>query len=396
MSTMKTKETERYLKRRVQFKALSPVHLGSGEVWKPLEVAHLDETLYVISRAKWARFLQQEGRQGDYLAFIRGRLEEDRPAHLQGFLEERGWLRRELLEEIALYTVRCPQAAAATSPSGMRAFARNGYQQPYVPGSAVKGALRVAILFALLERLPEANRRSLLTRVINQGLSRLKSEGKSKVRKQFAQALDRELLQGFSLQGKRGEPHTDILRVLHVHDSEPLPSETIRVEEIKVYSVGATEPKGFSIYAECLEPGTEFSIEFTIDQETLADFRKASQTYGLPFEVLEELVRNPFEAARRWVQALLNHERKFFEEQFGKHGVFDFGDEEEPTFRVGWGGGMLGTTIDLLLPPGRLREVRNRLFKNRGTAPAPKTRRLTVNDRPLGWCTVLAPEPKSG
>ena len=88
---------------------------------------------------------------------------------------------------------------------------------------------------------------------------------------------------------------------------------------------------------------------------------------------------------------LWEREAQFFSRELRLSGVLPQ-SKNRPQIRVGWGAGLLGTSVDMLLPDPLLRDIRNTLFTERGPAPAPKSKRLVIagNNRlaPLGWATV--------
>ena len=400
---------------RILLKTLTLLHVGGSEgELPPTEFAHCNGKVYVLSADRWAAWL---GRQKAVEEFVNYIETQGKYASLQSYLGQQDLLKPEFLTPLAKYT-----AESASVPRTLRAFIRNGYSEPYLPGSAIKGALRVAILYAILQKLTPAQRDELLAKQIEQGLERFQAEWKNqetrwrsriadrerlqrklhgvkrglqeRTKKFFAGDLDKQLLQNFKLsdQQREHDAHSDLFRVIEVQDGKPFERDGLQVEEIKVHSVGSGV-KSFSIYAECLPPNREFTVEITINLYLLSLFKRNNPktAQGLAFEEIEALLLNPWQAAQKLAQALYEHERAFLPKEMNVSGALDFA--EEPDIRLGWGGGMLGTTVDLLLDEKLRQRIRNLLFKDRDGAPAPKTRRLTLqNQQPLGWCTILSQE----
>jgi hypothetical protein len=88
---------------------------------------------------------------------------------------------------------------------------------------------------------------------------------------------------------------------------------------------------------------------------------------------------------------LWTREEQFFSRELRLSDVLPEARNHSPV-RVGWGAGLLGTSVDMLLPDALLQDLRNTLFTERGPAPAPKSRRLVIQGNnkmtPLGWAMV--------
>lgn len=88
---------------------------------------------------------------------------------------------------------------------------------------------------------------------------------------------------------------------------------------------------------------------------------------------------------------LLREEESFFSQKLKLKNILNFGNET-PNFRLGWGMGLLGTSVAMLLPAETKQDLRNILFTDRGDSPAPKSRRIITSNHSsyaiLGWCVV--------
>jgi CRISPR-associated protein Csm5 len=137
----------------------------------------------------------------------------------------------------------------------------------------------------------------------------------------------------------------------------------------------------------------ETTIEISLDHEILDSFQRGG--LKVPFSDLDSLIsicKNFADAQWEEEQTYLTDDvisgsinldsiKEFYEKHKG-----------EATLRVGWGTGMLGTTVALLLEDQRRKELRNKVIsadqKNR-PLPAPKSRRFVLENGkpiyPLGW-----------
>ena len=388
---------------RVHLQTLTPLHIGGSEgSLSPLQFAHCDGKVYVISPQKWADLLRRNKSVESFITYVK---DKGKYAKLREYLtsEGRDWLKPELLAPLAKYTVE-----SASAPTGdLRPFIRNGYQQPYIPGSAIKGALRLAALYVLCTKLDPAKKEELLDKHVKVQLERFREDLararsykqqrlKENYKRSFTEKIDRELLRDFKISDywAKTDAHSDIFRVIEVRDSEPFKPDMVEVEEIKVHSVGAGV-KDYSIFAECLQPGAEFTIDLKIDLDLLDAFKRnnGETNYRLDFQEIESLMHDPFSAANALAQKLYADEQTFLQQELEVAGALNFARQPgDRLVRLGWGGGMLATTLDLLLDKPLRRDIRNLLFVDKGQALAPKTRRLTTGNQPLGWCKIVCQE----
>ena len=184
------------------------------------------------------------------------------------------------------------------------------------------------------------------------------------------------------------------MRVIKVSDAHPLDKDSLDIEEVKIYSARSDRsPKSWSIYAECVQSASEFMFDLTVDKRILADFSKSNPqtSFGLSFRAFEEILADPLEAVAYMTRALYRHECEFYEKESMPVQALDFRGIQ-PNFRVGWGVGLLGTSVSLLLPPKIRQDIRNTLCIDRGDTPAPKSRKVVVTTAnghaSLGWCFV--------
>lgn len=372
-----------------KLRALSPLHIGSGGRILPTEFAFLNEKVYVLSEEKLSNLLIKESLLNEFVFEVR---EEGRKFSIEKFLEKRNLLNEKFLESVVNYSIKSLKRPS----SELRTFVKNGFGLPYIPGSTIKGSLRTAIVYYLLKHTP--NKRDEFISFVSGKIAEFKRDRRSnkgwfreKFKKSFASGFEKKVLQEFMLTDnqKRFDPHSDIMRVIQISDSSPLEPEDLKVEEVKIYSEGRGS-KEWSIYVESIPTGKELQFTMSINRDLWKEFKgKNPNTHsGISIELIEKVLLNPFIAAEEMVKDLYNYEKNFIEGRLRIRGALDFGDT--PNFRLGWGGGLLGTTIDLLLSEDLRKEIRNTFFKNRGRAPAPKSRKITVGNgySVLGWAKV--------
>ena len=136
-------------------------------------------------------------------------------------------------------------------------------------------------------------------------------------------------------------------------------------------------------------------IEISIDREILESFTRADAK--LPFSDIDSLMN----LCQNFAQAQWDDEQKFLTNHtssgsinLDKIDVFytDSKNKNGATLRIGWGTGMLGTTVTLLLDELTRVKLRNEVIsvdRRDRPQPAPKSRRFVLENgqpvSPLGW-----------
>jgi CRISPR type III-A-associated RAMP protein Csm5 len=147
---------------------------------------------------------------------------------------------------------------------------------PYIPGSSIKGSIRTAFLYYFLEN--DNNLLKQLSSSIEKSLDN--ARGKKDIFKNAEKTL-------FG-----GDPTTDIFKCISISDSSPMKSDHLKVEEIKTVSIDNNQKYkwkvfgknpntsdidiGTSIYIEAIQEETNFKFDIIIDSYLLneAHFNK--------------------------------------------------------------------------------------------------------------------------
>jgi CRISPR type III-A-associated RAMP protein Csm5 len=188
---------------------LSPTHIGSGQEYSALDGVFQDGQWYLIDLNK-----------------VVERSKED-PTNLANAMMQPGfnwasWLQKRNIPpaEVAAHSVACPQNPGSTK---IRACIRDPFWRPYIPGSTLKGAIRTAILEELMsavnltlrERQQWATRRILekdRAWSLNLLTDAMWSRRHHRVR---TPPFRQDAYTG------RNDSNYDLLRALHISDSEP-------------------------------------------------------------------------------------------------------------------------------------------------------------------------------
>ncbi|OQX53553.1 MAG: type III-A CRISPR-associated RAMP protein Csm5 [Candidatus Cloacimonas sp. 4484_209] len=358
--------------KKYKLKTLSPVHIGNGNVYNSLEFVVFGKKVYFVSEEKMAEQLPAEVIDDFTRGIIAGNYNS-----LFEFLWKKNLCKEDILTKISTYVVSSD--SVNENVREIREFVKEQKNYPYIPGSSIKGMFRTAFLYKALE-----NHKDFLYEILDKKLedfyadsNRDKGWFKRNFAKSMARKIENELLNRFKLNYNiiKFDPHTDIFRCFKVSDSSLLTMDAITIYEIKVFSYGKGE-KYFSIYAECLKPGS--SVEFTISIDRFLFDRFTDTGKGrFSKEVLAlfgNFLNNPTSFLEDFTLDLLKIEAEF---------CLKCGlpppkiNTKNSIGRLGFGSGLLGVTIDMLLDKKRLKKVRDSFGAKRNEERlVPKSRRI--------------------
>ena len=258
------------------------------------------------------------------------------------------------------------------------------YDQVYLPGSSLKGALRTLLAWGIYngeKRKPD--------------LSRMKRS-----RSWASQPLQQDLF------GRT--PHYDWLRALHVQDSNPLePGETLALRTVRVYPTETADSSGLNVDVEVVQQGTVFETVLTIEE------------YGFTEDAIDQL---GWHGKRQWLDGLpalakdrvrerLLIEAEYYRKHKGPQGAMRFYDrlintwdklrKDELILQLGWGAGWESKTLGIGLLRADDDAFERLLYDYRMTKeenrwpgdPFPKSRKLVLTSQgqpslPMGWVKV--------
>ena len=126
----------------------------------------------------------------------------------------------------------------------------------------------------------------------------------------------------------------------------------------------------------------------------LEEFQKRNEQtqFDVDFSELKKLLKNPLTLWKFMGGRLWEAEDDFFCTHLRSVNVGMPPKATLPLVRLGWGSGLLGTTVDMLLDESDVQRIRDTLFLPRYGTPAPKSRRLAARQGnaylPLGWAKV--------
>lgn len=410
-------------KRIIKLRMLTPVFIGNGEGLKPLSYLLDGNTVHVIDEDKFFAQLSPE-EQRRYQEWIESLLYplaqiDDQIDQARDDLDRRRQLlrkRREIESNLSLryflanvlktrplpFVNKCEAYAArcATPPDrdGFRLCMKGSAYRPFIPGTEIKGALRTALLYALVT---DPKNYPWLGDKLSQIRFLLRSDAspKEKINKfsKISNDLEAKMLRGEKEGEINNDSKFDVFRMIHVSDSTFLTPASLRVE--------LTQMSGTKRYTktwvETISSGSEVSVEI--------DFYNSFILWEkLGLKRLREWLSFPklLEACFIRSKDLLDVEDSYFgNEPRLKSLITQLKRENKPDtplLRLGQGQGFLGITVDLSVKKRdeKLYDEAIRegvTFQRRWKTQAgkfPKTRRLITDQGGsatsfLGWCKII-------
>jgi CRISPR-associated protein Csm5 len=396
-----------------QVSLTSPMlHIGS-EVQRlsPFEYVATPKFVYRPQADLLARSLYQRGHLPDYLTAIHER-DSILPILERAFGEDWNNAKDAAEQPIFPKLVRSLNWADHQRISDLRPMIRNGYSQLYIPGSSIKGAIRTAIVYHLLKhsdrfQVPKSHRISAIEQQLQKTMGSLRQKAKFADDALFMAAL----FDDFQLEGDRSRvkngPNTDLLRAVKVSDASPLLERKIplkdgkyRFENLPITAevlVSSRFPDyrakyRASIYAELIRNAqTTFTI--TLDRTLLKRLRH-QQGMQIPFDSVADILQicqafaqDQWDAEHDYWQDVKNHPNQ--RDSYGTVRNLDFSairDFYQPTtcpysLRLGWGSGMNGTGIGLLLDEQLRSQLRDTCGIKAPGFEAPKSRRTIIDPK---------------
>ncbi len=340
----------------MEIRTLTPVHIGSGNKLTRMDFIVKDGKVIVLDTPELFRAL--EGKGCDLIKIV------DELSHRN-------------LDDLAkdfdidamnfkLYEARLVGSVASEISEQIKSGGR-----PYLPGSSIKGAIRTAILWHIVK-----NDRSLL----NFAIKSLENLARSRITpKALKQADDRLEKRVFG-----EDPRKDFMRALKVTDST-------NFGKLAVYEVRILGSSVRGVCVECIDENDCAEVEIEIDEKVLADVEIASKLKEHGLNDVDRIA----EITREFSLSLIEKELSY-DYDGGTKSVFkSIKSCKGMLLRIGWGTGWYSKTIGLLLETHPKFEYLRRKIKL-GRSPKtgrvsdvfPKTRRITADEKPLGWIEI--------
>lgn len=321
-------------------------------------------------------------------------------------------------------------------------FIRNGEGKAYIPGSSIKGAIRTAVIYAILQEHIQRTKNDYLNDTYLKNIFNTKSiipessQSGADLRKGLDEKLLQSVLEDFDLTEKnelgqpislrRDKPEkgsiTNLMRAILVSDSTPIPNvkKNLVEEEIKIIMLENEDANGDRYlnrqalpYAvgnnkrQCYEPINNPAITFklTIDHEILRSFSQQTSTNKFPivFQNLNDLKK----IIRKFYSKVWQVEQVYFLEDLCVkknsermiENTLDFFDNITdkypslfPNINIGLGSGMLCKTLFVMMKEEYRVKIRNLQMTDRQIRNHTKGQNGRGN--PVNWEKKIAPNSR--
>jgi CRISPR-associated RAMP protein, Csm5 family len=251
---------------------------------------------------------------------------------------------------IQLFLIHKPPKVGEIAEHIKTVLNEKGEYGAYIPGSTVKGFIRLAILYKILKE--------------NANLVNCDEEIKNTEEKIFSVKLQKQTL--------------EMMTYFKVADSEPISTKNLEVRNTIVTNSKNKIPE----FAEVIKKDTEIKISIE-DKE----FQEKLGKLDLKYKYLET-IKNWKNACYEFSKSIIEHEKEFFKKKglVKLQNFYEYLEKENrpeaPLLRIGKYKGKISQTLVLLYETNK--EKYGCLF-GKYKNPLPKTRRITEDYLPLGW-----------
>lgn len=367
----------------MKIKTVTPLHVGSGGEYTSSEFyfASMNKKTVLVRADVTKLFPQLSDEDKDNFIIEL----EDPQFTVQNFIKK---LRENNTSvdtsKIRLYSAYLKSKDVEVSRREVREHVKTSHKA-YIPGSSIKGALKTAILYDMVN----SDDIRQMNRMFNRGHDnrvRLNSRESQRFQDKF-----------FSSDPRKA-PNSSIMRFLQISDTSPVPYMSIHT----VASVKATR-MGWELYQrrgnqvkttlETIDKENELNCQFNItdkdeiikklDAEYLREYLDRDHLLACMYHFSDDLIQNEINFAEKYnVDSL----EDFY------YGIQSRNTPKNPLLNIGQGTGFLGTTIGL-----KIKDTEPEIFdmvreSTRGrTYPDefPKTRKIVLEGNvPLGWVQV--------
>lgn len=238
---------------KLQIKTLSPIHIGNGEKYNGLsyveDIFSTPKKVFIVDFDKIKRLLNQK----DLEVFMNWVVSEDHPSWFKfcKFGLSKPQLQNEF-KKVPIYSLN--NYSAERNLRDIDCFIKQN-NKPYIPGTEIKGAIRTAVAYKLVQQNDKWN--WLIKEIENfrskhkQKLQQIAGEkGKwvNEIKKNLVSEMgkiEEELQNKLFRAENKDDAKYDFLKLLHIADSElKEPSESLFVSSIKVANTKKIDRQG--------------------------------------------------------------------------------------------------------------------------------------------------------
>lgn len=262
----------------LELKVITPVHIGMGEKYSKLDFVYdpQQQKAGLLDQRRWLRWLNQNRLLETYTQAVE---------RMGSRLDNYEWLKQQrqpdpLERNKDLFTTIIDVEESTNTMNDITRQLKDVYQQPFIPGSSIKGVLRTAIMAALIQQAwAETGPRQKQLLDIWQRLEQMISDPAARMSliSSEAQTLVREIEGLFfkEILDGNGKPLkrelADPFRGLLVSDSRPFaPDATILTKKHDlVIPAGKNPVSEISLWRESIRPGSTTSFQVILNRRHL-------------------------------------------------------------------------------------------------------------------------------
>jgi CRISPR-associated protein Csm5 len=316
---------------------LSPVVIGTGERCNPMGFFVADDgRVWVVDERKFIEVLIERGLAEGFRIWLEGQLQQNRRPNLKGFFdakeifgeEKSAEKRTEILRASVAYVL--PLVSLRQRMLRFNLCLKTPDHRPYIPGSELKGAMRTAVLAKMLN--DDVN----LLRQLAQNLRPNMTRGQMNALWQGNEWL---LLR--RNQNDR-DAHNDLFRGIAISDSEPLPTDALRIYAAKRLNMS----RDVTVFVEAIAPNSETEVTLSVacpdrwlqaigltDKAGWLDWAKLAHALYEHSNAILDFIAKKFPA------------REFPQVQAKAQKLKEQNKPDEPLVCLGWGQGFLSITM---------------------------------------------------
>lgn len=355
----------------LDIEVLSPLHIGTGKVLQ----RSYDYTIFKNRTwriAEEALFEEVYSRESGNQKAL-NKLLEASPA--EQLIQDRDYI-----DHPEFFRYHMPgQPRSEGRGAELRECLKTSYDEPYIPGSSLKGALRTVLAWSIVQREAIA---------INE--HRLKDN-----RSRAGQPVEQEIF--------GNNPNHDLLRALQVSDSTPAIKETLILANVQVVAGSRYQSP---IEVEAIRPGTHVTTQLVLDEHLLAP----AMAQQLGWKQRGDYLRKLAMYSRNWSGARIKNEISYLGNRRELNRLTDFyrllerlrgqlKGSQDFLLQMSWGGGWGAKTLgdQLTANPDQMEKIINRyrLSKSQERKVGdtfPRSRRIYFDRSgpamPMGWVLV--------
>ncbi len=266
---------------KLQLKVISPLFIGSGDVYNRTDYIRnpKEKKVYLLNKRKWIQFLD---RFKLYDNFMKQIIENSSNLDIYEWLKKLEIKKDKLFDEISLMADNIFDISHLEQFKNheIHSFIKNANNEPYIPGSSIKGAIVTAVLSSILKNEQQnqkkfGNWKDDIKKIKN-------NEEAIKINDEIMKNLlnyeiNDEIIQNLLEYKIKDVNNQAIIRGmsgLSISDSEPIKKEYLKLYKkkdiiIKDGKIRTKKENGQPVYREYIDVGAVTTFTITIDRNKL-------------------------------------------------------------------------------------------------------------------------------